>query len=94
MTLTVHAPRLIYESTTPEDLENTDNLVAVRRTGDGSCKSWRRPLVRTRRDPQGAIYDLAETLLTWTDFCGSSFSLDERVFCLTSRANTSTWPPD
>jgi uncharacterized protein len=73
--------RLVYESTSAEDLENPDNLVVVPATGDVLLQedSDGEQFVRgvTRR---GEIYDFARTLVNSTEFCGGCFSPDGGTF--------------
>jgi uncharacterized protein len=72
---------LIYESTSPESLENPDNVVIVPETGhillqeDGSGAQFVRALT-----PNGCIYDFAMTTTNQTEFCGGCFNSDGDVF--------------
>lgn len=74
---------LIYESTSPADLENPDNLVIVPATGDVFLQedSGGEQFVRgvTKR---GRIYDFARTLVNHSEFCGGCFSADGQTFFL------------
>jgi secreted PhoX family phosphatase len=76
--------RLVYESTSPEDLHNPDNLVVVPHTGDVWVQEdgpEEQQFVRgiTRR---GEIYDFATGLVTDSEFCGGCFSPDGDTFFL------------
>jgi secreted PhoX family phosphatase len=75
--------KLIYESTSVDELENPDNVVVVPGTGDVFLQedSDGEQFVRgvTRR---GEIYDFARTLINSTEFCGGTFSPDGRTFFL------------
>jgi secreted PhoX family phosphatase len=75
--------KLIYESTSVDDLENPDNVVVVPGTGDVFLQedSDGEQFVRgvTRR---GEIYDFARTVINGTEFCGGTFSPDGRTFFL------------
>jgi secreted PhoX family phosphatase len=63
--------RLVYESTSLEDLENPDNVVVVPATGhvflqeDSDGEQFVRGVNR-----RGEIYDFARTALNSTEFCG------------------------
>jgi uncharacterized protein len=67
--------KLIYESTTVDDLANPDNLVIVPQTGhvfvqeDSDGEQFVRGVTK-----QGEIYDFAQTLVNETEFCGGTFS--------------------
>ena len=75
--------RLIYESTSLDDLENPDNLVVVPATGDvflqedSDGEQYVRGVNR-----RGEIYDFAKTLLSDYEFCGGCFSPDGKTFFL------------
>ena len=75
--------RLVYESTSPADLENPDNVVVVPATGDvflqedGDDEQFVRGVTR-----RGRIYDFARTLLNESEFCGGCFSPDGQTFFL------------
>jgi uncharacterized protein len=75
--------KLLYESSSPEDLEAPDNLVVVPATGDvflqedGGGEQYVRGVTR-----QGEIYDFARTVINSTEFCGGTFSPDGRTFFL------------
>ena len=73
--------RLIYESTSADDLKNPDNLVVVPATGDVFLQedSGGGQFIRgvNRR---GEIYDFARTLVNEFEFCGGCFSPDGRTF--------------
>jgi secreted PhoX family phosphatase len=75
--------KLIYESTSIEDLEGPDNLVVVPHTGhvflqeDAGGEQFVRGVTR-----RGEIYDFAKTVLNETEFCGGTFSPDGRTFFL------------
>jgi uncharacterized protein len=90
--------RLIYESTTIDDLEGPDNLVVVPATGhvflqeDASDVQFVRGVNR-----QGRIYDFAKTLRNGTEFCGGCFSPDGKTFFLNQqgdRQDDPLNPPD
>jgi uncharacterized protein len=74
---------LIYESTSPESLENPDNVVIVPETGhiflqeDSPGAQFVRGLT-----PRGCIYDFARTVTNETEFCGGCFDPDGEVFFL------------
>jgi uncharacterized protein len=80
--------RLIYESTSVEDLENPDNLVVVPATGhiwlqeDSSGEQFIRGINR-----RGEIYDFARTLVNSTEFCGGCFSADGRTFFVSQQGD-------
>jgi secreted PhoX family phosphatase len=73
--------KLVYESTSADELENPDNLVIVPDTGDvllqedSSGDQFIRGVNR-----RGEIYDFAHTVLNSTEFCGGCFSPDGRTF--------------
>ena len=73
--------KLIYESTSLEDLEGPDNVVVVPHTGDvflqedASGEQFVRGVTK-----RGMIYDFARTALNETEFCGGTFSPDGRTF--------------
>jgi uncharacterized protein len=75
--------KLIYESTSVEDLEGPDNLVVVPQTGhvflqeDAGGEQFVRGVT-----PGGEIYDFAKTVLNETEFCGGTFSPDGKTFFL------------
>jgi secreted PhoX family phosphatase len=75
--------RLVYESTSADDLQSPDNLVVVPHTGDvwvqedGADEQFVRGVTR-----RGEIYDFAETLVTNSEFCGGCFSPDGDTFFL------------
>jgi len=83
--------RLIYESTSKEELENPDNLVLVPATGDVFLQedSDEDQFVRgvNRR---GRIYDFAHTLLNDFEFCGGCFSPDGQTFFLNQQGGRQT----
>ena len=68
---------LIYESTSAADLENPDNLVVVPANGDvwlqedGDGEQFVRGVTK-----RGEIYDVAQTLVNDSEFCGGCFSPD------------------
>jgi secreted PhoX family phosphatase len=80
--------RLVYVSTSADDLEAPDNLVIVPRTGDiflqedGGGDQFVRGVTRS-----GAIYDFAATLLNDTEFAGGCFSQDGRTFFLNQQGD-------
>ena len=80
--------RLIYESTSVDDLEGPDNLVVVPQTGhvflqeDAEDEQYVRGVKRN-----GKIYDFAKTALNFTEFCGGCFSPDGRTFFLNQQGD-------
>jgi uncharacterized protein len=80
--------RLIYESTSEEDLEGPDNLVVVPATGDiflqedASGDQFIRGVTR-----RGEIYDFARTLVNGTEFCGGCFSPNGRTFFVSQQGD-------
>ncbi len=87
--------RLIYESTSVEDLEGPDNLVVVPATGeiflqeDAAGEQFVRGVNR-----RGEIYDFARTLLNGTEFCGGCFSPSGKTFFLNQQGDRQTAPED
>jgi uncharacterized protein len=75
--------KLVYESTSADDLQNPDNLVVVPHTGDvwvqedGDGEQFVRGVTQ-----QGEIYDFAQGLATGSEFCGGCFSPDGETFFL------------
>jgi len=75
--------RLVYESTSADDLQAPDNLVVVPHTGDvwvqedGAGEQFVRGVTR-----RGEIYDFAQGLATDSEFCGGCFSPDGETFFL------------
>jgi secreted PhoX family phosphatase len=86
--------KLIYESTSPDDLEGPDNLVVVPRTGhvflqeDAGGEQFVRGVTR-----DGGIYDFARTVLNETEFCGGTFSSDGRTFFLNQQGERGAASP-
>jgi secreted PhoX family phosphatase len=82
--------RLVYESTSADDLENPDNVVIVPQTGhvflqeDGDDEQYVRGVTA-----DGAIYDFAQTLVNESEFCGGCFSPDGRTFFLNQQGGRS-----
>jgi uncharacterized protein len=80
--------RLIYESTSVEDLEAPDNVIVVPATGhvflqeDGSDEQFVRGVNR-----RGEIYDFARQLVNGTEFCGGCFSPDGKTFFLNQQGD-------
>jgi uncharacterized protein len=80
--------KLVYESTSADDLQSPDNLVVVPRTGaiwvqeDGEGEQFVRGVTRG-----GEIYDFAQTLLTPSEFCGGCFSPDGETFFLNQQGD-------
>jgi len=80
--------RLIYESTSLEDLENPDNLVVVPASGDmflqedSDGENFVRGVNR-----KGEIYDFARSLINIGEFCGGCFSADGRTFFLNQQGD-------
>jgi secreted PhoX family phosphatase len=87
--------RLIYESTSVDDLEAPDNLVVVPQTGhvflqeDSDGEQFVRGV-----DRRGRIYDFAKTLLNSFEFCGGCFSPDGRTFFLNQQGGRQDGGPD
>ena len=79
---------LIYESTSAEELENPDNVVVVPASGDVFLQedSDGEQFVRgvTRR---GLIYDVVQTLVNDSEFCGGCFSRDGETFFLNQQGS-------
>jgi uncharacterized protein len=77
------ALRLVYESTSIDDLQNPDNLVVVPHTGDvwvqedGGGEQFVRGVTRG-----GEIYDFARGIVSDAEFCGGCFSPDGDTFFL------------
>jgi secreted PhoX family phosphatase len=69
--------RLVYESTSADDLQSPDNVVIVPQTGDillqedGGGEQFVRGVTR-----RGEIYDFARGIVTESEFCGGCFSPD------------------
>jgi uncharacterized protein len=86
--------KLIYESTSADDLESPDNVVVVPGTGDVLLQedSDGEQFVRgvTRR---GEIYDFAKTVLNETEFCGGTFSPDGKTFFLNQQGDRGSPSP-
>jgi secreted PhoX family phosphatase len=80
--------RLVYESTSADELENPDNLVVVPATGhvflqeDSDGEQFVRGVTR-----RGRIYDFARTLLNESEFCGGCFSPDGQTFFLNQQGS-------
>jgi secreted PhoX family phosphatase len=80
--------RLVYESTSKDELENPDNLVVVPATGhiflqeDSDGEQFVRGVTR-----RGRIYDFAQTLLNDSEFCGGCFSPDGETFFLNQQGS-------
>lgn len=80
--------RLVYESTSREDLDNPDNVLVVPSTGDvflqedGPDEQFVRGVTR-----RGQIYDVVQTLLNSTEFCGGCFSPDGQTFFLNQQGD-------
>jgi uncharacterized protein len=85
--------RLIYESTSVDELEGPDNLVVVPATGhvflqeDADDDQFVRGVNRN-----GEIYDFAHTLINSTEFCGGCFSPDGNTFFLNQQGDRQTDP--
>jgi secreted PhoX family phosphatase len=80
--------RLVYESTSADDLQAPDNLVVVPHTGDvwvqedGAGEQFVRGVTR-----EGEIYDFASTILSSSEFCGGCFSPDGDTFFLNQQGD-------
>jgi secreted PhoX family phosphatase len=80
--------RLVYESTSPDDLQAPDNLVVVPHSGDvwvqedGSGEQFVRGVTR-----RGEIYDFASGILSGSEFCGGCFSPDGDTFFLNQQGD-------
>jgi hypothetical protein len=87
--------KLIYESTSIDDLEGPDNLVVVPHTGDvflqedASGEQFVRGVTR-----RGTIYNFARTALNETEFCGGTFSPDGRTFFLSQQGDRGDVGPE
>jgi uncharacterized protein len=87
--------RLIYESSSVDDLEAPDNLVVVPATGhvflqeDSDGEQFVRGV-----DRRGRIYDFARTLISSFEFCGGCFSPDGRTFFLNQQGGRQDGGPD
>ena len=87
--------KLIYESTSIDDLEGPDNLVVVPHTGDVflqedvSGEQFVRGVTR-----RGTIYNFARTALNETEFCGGTFSPDGRTFFLSQQEHRGDVGPE
>jgi secreted PhoX family phosphatase len=87
--------RLVYESTSLEDLENPDNVVVVPATGDvflqedSSGEQFIRGVNR-----RGEIYDFARTVRNETEFCGGTFSPDGKTFFVNQQGDRHVAPED
>ncbi|HEY9282213.1 MAG TPA: alkaline phosphatase PhoX [Pyrinomonadaceae bacterium] len=89
---------LIFESNSPAELQNPDNVVVVPRTGDiflqedGDGEQYVRGVT-----VDGQIYDFARTATNETEFCGGCFSPDGETFYLNQqgeRGSLPDGPPD
>jgi secreted PhoX family phosphatase len=82
------ALRLVYESTSADDLQSPDNLVVVPHTGDiwvqedGDDEQFVRGVTR-----RGEIYDFARTVLSPSEFCGGCFAPDGDTFFLNQQGD-------
>jgi uncharacterized protein len=87
--------KLIYESTSIDDLEGPDNLVVVPHTGDvflqedASGEQFVRGVTR-----RGTIYNFARTALNETEFCGGTFSPDGRTFFVNQQGDRGDVGPE
>ena len=81
--------KLIFESTTAEDLEAPDNLVVVPATGDVFLQEDGPTATQYVRGvtPKGLIYDFARTIVNPTEFCGGCFSPDGQTFFLSQQGD-------
>jgi uncharacterized protein len=84
---------LVYESDTPAQLENPDNVVIVPQTGhiflqeDSDGEQFVRGL-----SPKGEIYDFAKTAANQSEFCGGCFSPDASTFYLNQQGDRGSLP--
>jgi uncharacterized protein len=80
--------KLVYESTSEDDLQLPDNLVVVPHSGDvwvqedGAGEQFVRGVTR-----RGEIYDFARTVLSNSEFCGGCFSPDGDTFFLNQQGD-------
>lgn len=86
---------LIFESKSPEVLQQPDNLVVVPATRhiflqeDGPADQFVRGVTR-----EGAIYDFARTVINDSEFCGGCFSADGKTFFLNQQGGEDDTPDD
>ena len=74
--------RLVYESASPEDLTNPDNLVVVPATGHVFLQEdTNEPYVRGI-NRGGEIYDFAKAVRNPSEFCGGCFDPNGKTFYL------------
>jgi uncharacterized protein len=84
---------LVYESDSPSQLENPDNVVIVPQTGhlflqeDSGGEQFIRGLT-----PRGGIYDFAKTAANSTEFCGGCFSPDGSTFYVNQQGDRGGLP--
>ncbi len=87
--------RLIYESTSVDDLEGPDNLVVVPATGHVFLQEDAEDVQFVRGvDRRGRIYDFVKTLRNNFEFCGGCFSPDGRTFFLNQQGGRQDGGPD
>jgi uncharacterized protein len=87
--------RLIYESTSVDDLEGPDNLVVVPATGHVFLQEDAEDVQFVRGvNRRGRIYDFAKTLLNNFEFCGGCFSPDGETFFLNQQGGRQDGGPD
>ena len=86
---------LIFESPSPDVLQNPDNLVIVPQTGDilvqedSPAEQYVRGVTRN-----GEIYDFVRSNLNSSEFCGGCFSPDGQTFFLNQQGGDDDTPDD
>jgi secreted PhoX family phosphatase len=86
---------LIFESPSPEVLQNPDNLVIVPQTGDilvqedSPAEQYVRGVTRA-----GEIYDFVRSNINSSEFCGGCFSPDGQTFFLNQQGGDDDTPDD
>ena len=84
---------LLFESPSPEILQNPDNLVIVPGTGDifvqedGPAEQYVRGVTQ-----EGEIYDFARSIINSSEFCGGCFSADGETFFLNQQGGNANTP--
>ena len=86
---------LLFESPSPEILQNPDNLVVVPGTGDifvqedSPAEQYVRGVTR-----DGEIYDFARSTINSSEFCGGCFSPDGQTFFVNQQGGEDDTPDD
>lgn len=70
---------LVFESPSPDVLDNPDNIAVSPRGGIVICEDGEGEQYLRGLTPNGAIFDLGKNLLNQTEFAGACFSPDGRV---------------